>query len=260
MNTKMETNHALCGLISGLLLLAAGTSTVHAGLIYSDSFTRSGNLNGSAPDVTNAPGQTWITDAGVTTDGSQAFNPSTTTGGYLPFTIAANNIYTLQADLRSNADPAGSWIAIGFSPTALPGGFGPNFDATGGPWGLIGDPIGDQRSQNFAGPGTANFLVQTTLSGTGFHNMKIVLDTTAPEWTTTAYVDSVQVGSTFTYETNPVGLSYVGFNSANNGVFGGHVDNFSFSDATPVPEPGTALFGIACVGIAAFRRRRSSAV
>ena len=29
---------------------------------------------------------------------------------------------------------------------------------------------------------------------------------------------------------------------------------------TALPEPGTALFGIACVGIAAFRRRRNSAV
>jgi hypothetical protein len=28
----------------------------------------------------------------------------------------------------------------------------------------------------------------------------------------------------------------------------------------PIPEPGTALFGIACVGVAALRRRRSAAV
>jgi len=42
------------------------------------------------------------------------------------------------------------------------------------------------------------------------------------------------------------------------------IDNLKLGDdnslAAPVPEPGTALFGIACVGIAAFRRRRNSAV
>src|SRR5437870_4718492 len=32
MKTKMKTKHALCGLISGLLLLAAGTAQTHAGL------------------------------------------------------------------------------------------------------------------------------------------------------------------------------------------------------------------------------------
>ena len=31
-------------------------------------------------------------------------------------------------------------------------------------------------------------------------------------------------------------------------------------EVTPVPEPGTALFGLACVGGAALRRRRASAV
>jgi hypothetical protein len=38
-------------------------------------------------------------------------------------------------------------------------------------------------------------------------------------------------------------------------------ENWAVMGAPPaVPEPGTALFGIACVGIAAFRRRRNSAV
>jgi hypothetical protein len=33
MKTKMKTHHALCGLLSGLLLLAAGTAQTHAGLL-----------------------------------------------------------------------------------------------------------------------------------------------------------------------------------------------------------------------------------
>ena len=33
MKTTMKTHHALCGLISGLLLLPAGTAQTHAGLL-----------------------------------------------------------------------------------------------------------------------------------------------------------------------------------------------------------------------------------
>lgn len=38
---------------------------------------------------------------------------------------------------------------------------------------------------------------------------------------------------------------------------GNKIDNL-YIDTTPVPEPGTALFGVACVGVAALRRRRLS--
>jgi hypothetical protein len=49
----------------------------------------------------------------------------------------------------------------------------------------------------------------------------------------------------------------VTYNAASLVGYPGFVDS---ADLTVVPEPGTALFGIACVGIAAFRRRRNSAV
>ena len=54
-------------------------------------------------------------------------------------------------------------------------------------------------------------------------------------------------------------VSQVTFNGASLGANPGFVDAASLT-IEPVPEPGTALFGIACVGVAALRRRRSSAV
>ena len=54
-------------------------------------------------------------------------------------------------------------------------------------------------------------------------------------------------------------VSQVFYNAAPLGSNPGFVDAASLT-IEPVPEPGTALFGVACVGVAALRRRRSSAV
>ncbi len=253
-NKTNKTKHALCGLISGLLLLAAGTSTVHAGLIYSDSFTRSGNLNGSAPDVTNAPGQTWIAanDATATTSGSQVALDAERLA-FLPVTIAGNNIYTLQADLNVTLTATSNWMALGFSlnaPTTVPWHVGGHSAVA---WALEYRDISNNQEQVFGGLGSANGQTVGN-SGPGFHTYKIVLDTMAPQWTVTWYRDSVQTGSTFTYASNPTTISHVGF-----GTFvdtAGAVDNFSFSEA--VPEPTSALLLLGSGAMLLLRRRRAA--
>ena len=255
----MKTKHALSGLISGLLLLAAGTTTAHAATIYADSFSRTGNLGGSAPDVTNVPGQTWIAPLSTTT-GSLALDRAYT-NAFLPVTIVSGAIYTLSADLDTFATD-GNWLALGFSPTANAGSTNVDEWHTSNavsPWILErGDPtIADQV---YAGPGATNGQDVTANGTSGSHNYAVILDTTALNWTATWYRDSQQVGSTFTYSTNPT-INYVGFGNIAQG-FGntpaGSVDNFTLSS---VPEPGTAaLCGMALVGIAAVRRRRATAV
>lgn len=234
-----------------LLLLIAGAWTAQATLIYSDSFNRSGALNGTAPDGANVSGQTWIADPGVTTDGTQAFNPDTTTGGYLPVTIAGGHLYTLQADLSSIAADD-SWIAIGFSPTANSGGFLNNFNVSAGPWGLIRGDTNVASDQVFAGPATGNgFNVGPSGSNTGFHHLAVVLDTTSVQWAASWYLDNIQVGPTYVYG-GSLTLNYVGFNADTDFAnLGGCIQNFSFDDTVPVPEPGNLLAGLAIAVIAA---------
>ena len=250
-NKTNKTNHALCGLISGLLLLAAGTSTVHAGLIYSDSFTRSGNLNGSAPDVTNAPGQTWIAanDATATTSGSQVALDAERLA-FLPVSITANNTYTLQADLHTTG--SANWMALGFSlnaPTTVPWHGGGHLAVA---WALDEAADGFQDAV-FGGVGSANGQ-SVGVTAPGFHTYKIVLDTMAPQWTVTWFRDSVQTGSTFTYASNPTTISHVGFGTYEETT--GTVDNFSFSEV--VPEPTSALLLLGSGALLLLRRRRTA--
>ncbi len=264
MKTKLKSYAASCSLLLLLPLLLAGigTSQAQTSSVYSDSFNRTGDLNGSAPDTVNLPGQNWIADPGVTTNGSGVFNPDTTTGGYLPVTIGAGHVYTLSADLMSIAQDS-SWIAIGFSPTADPGGFLNNFNLTAGPWALIRGDTDVAPDQVFAGPGTADGSdVGPSGSNIGFHHFAIVLDTTNVQWTASWYLDNLQVGSTFTYIDNPTTLSYVGFNADTDYAnLGGYIANFSFTEGIPaVPEPATvSLLGIsaAIAGTARFIRRRA---
>jgi hypothetical protein len=249
MKRTIKTNTALCGLLSGLLLLAAGTSTASAGLIYSDSFTRSGNLNGSAPDVTNTPGQTWIA-LDVTTNGSLALDPENRMG-FLPVTIGANNIYTLQADLDVTATTI-DWLALGFSNTANTSGEFHIDNPSVGPWVLS---RGDGTSDDQAWP---QYTIDVGASGsTGVHTYKIVLNTMAAQWTAAFYRDSLQIGSTFTYSTNPT-LSYVGFG---NSKTGGSVDNFSFSEAVPEIDPNSlgSVLTLVLGSLGMLERRRLKA-
>jgi hypothetical protein len=251
MKIKMKTSPTLCGLISALLLHSVGTATTSAAVIYSDSFSRSGILNGSAPDVTTSPGQTWIAadDASAATDGSQVALVAERLA-FLPVNITANNVYTLQADL--NTTGSANWMALGFSlnaPTAVPWHGGGHLAVA---WALDEAADGIQDAV-FGGLGSANGQsVGVTIPG--FHTYKIVLDTMAPQWTVTWFRDSVQTGSTFTYASNPTTISHVGFGTyvETEGI----VDNFSFIEA--VPEPTSAVMLLGSGAMLLGRRRRAA--
>ncbi len=248
---KIKTLNAPCGIISALLLFAAGTTTTSAAVVYSDSFSRSGILNGSAPDVTNSPGQTWIAanDATAATVGYQVALQAERLA-FLPVNITANNVYTLQADLNDTG--SANWMALGFSlnaPTTVAWHGGGHLAVA---WALDEADDGFQDAV-FGGVGSANG--QTVgVSGTGFHTYKIVLDTMAPQWTVTWFRDSVQTGSTFTYASNPTTISHVGFGTYADTT--GTVDNFSFSEAVPEPTSSALLLGS---GAMLLRRRRRAA-
>ena len=85
-------------------------------------------------------------------------------------------------------------------------------------------------------------------------NLKVVLDTTAADWSAEWFVDDVLVRGPVAYGTQPV-INWVGFGKFSSAS--GTVDNFSLS-AVAAPEPGTgALLGMAALGaLAAFRPAR----
>lgn len=250
-NKTNKTNHALCGLLSGLLLLAAGTSTTCAGVVYADSFSRSGILDSSAPDVTNSPGQTWIA-SGASTVGSTASIPGSKSA-FLPVTITSGNIYTLQADLDTDSDD-NNWVGLVFSNTANPNGvFQVSNPTSHILFALVGDGFGLQ-DQGYAFGGMPAGQVDGPSGGNGFHNIKIVLDTTAAEWTATFYRDTLQFGVPVSYAINP-SFSYVGFGTT--GDFSGTADNFTFATA-PVPEPTSALLLLGSGALLLLRRRRTA--
>ena len=95
----------------------------------------------------------------------------------------------------------------------------------------------------------------TFLSGTDFTNNQIstiygslTLDGDLDSWEQASVNGLIPVNTTWI-------VSQVTYNAASLGANPGFVDAASLT-IEPVPEPGTALFGIACVGVAALRRRR----
>ena len=126
----MKTHHALCGLISGLLLLAAGTAQTHAGLLV--------------PAVPGA--QLYVTNRDSNT--IQSF----TTGGV--GSVFANTGLVSPAGLAF--DTAGNLFAANGNNTIekfTPGGVGTVFASSGlsGPVGLAFDSAGILYAGNYGG-------------------------------------------------------------------------------------------------------------
>jgi hypothetical protein len=94
-----------------------------------------------------------------------------------------------------------------------------------------------------------------------FYNLAYSVDTVTGSITSVLFNGNDDTatfsGAVSTGDFTAAGTNLAGFygSSANSVNDFGRVDNFAVST---VPEPGTALFGIACVGVAALRRRRSA--
>lgn len=139
----------------GLMVSVAQANTI---TIYEDSFSGSGALNGSTPDVVDSGAATWyqveqgggqsgIISNGVATLPAQPAVPSL---AVLPFTPVAGHTYTVSADLQNAGGP---WVAIGFASSAS---LSPDWSASG-------------IYHNWSGPATGSTTV--------------TLDTTVPGWT-----------------------------------------------------------------------------
>jgi hypothetical protein len=213
----------------GTLLLIGGTNKASAVTIYSQTFT--GGTGALVSTTSTTGGGTWAGDNIINRNGLLE-------GGWgaasLAFTPTSGLVYELTANISDQY--WGSWIGVGFLPDNSLYGWSPNNPvatrtATG--WGI--SPQG----------GSGSALTSNTVT--------IQLDTTLANWTTSIYQGGTQIGSTYTYTTNPT-ITRVGFVSDGSG---GQVNAFQL---TAVPEPSTyAMVLGGLLNLSLIRRRRVQA-
>jgi hypothetical protein len=195
-------------------------ATVASSALYEESFGGSGDLNGTAPDVTlasaawSAVAGQWQSDGTIAEDSSPGADKADHSA-FLPFTPETGKVYTLTATFTQ---PTGgttattNWGPFGFADTGTilgpsvasvnDGSFWRNDTA---PWMLYREN-GDVVS--FTGPGVTGPSTDATVSGT--RTFSIVLDTTGSQWTAEWFDGTTKLGTTHTFTTNP-SINFVGF-------------------------------------------------
>src|SRR5689334_7453980 len=82
-------------------------------VIYQDSFSRTGYLNGTTPDVTDNGGAVWTSATNNTTDGTQVFHNGDQIA-YLPLHVVQGHIYEMSFDMDATNGINLPWLAAGF--------------------------------------------------------------------------------------------------------------------------------------------------
>ena len=271
----MKRNHMkTCSSLLVLGIMAAFCcSTGTAQIVYSNNFTIGSavNIDGTAPTVAydyagGSSSAVWYDALGVNNTGSMLANGvnSTTLGDSftLAFTPQSGFIYTLTGSLTFSGNP-GSWVGFGFAQRNshnVPSGYGRFSDSgNGGPngydWMILTESSGNV--QYFGGAKAANTIYSANgafTPGPQTLAVELVLDTSSALWSIAGYVNGGQMGSTFTYATNPtigaVGITQTGIGAPANAQW----DMLALT-ATAVPEPSAlALLGLGLAGLFALRR------
>jgi len=192
----------------GALILIEGTSKVSAAVIYSQTFT--GGTGALATTTPTTGTGTWTGDNIISRNGELA-------GGWgaisLAFTPTSGLVYELTATISDQY--WGSWIGVGFLPDNSLYGWNDSSPK---------NPVALRTTTGWGTPpqaGTASLLSNDVL---------IRLDTTASQWTAAFFQGGTQIGTTYTYATNPT-INRVGFVSDGSG---GTVSAFQL---TAIPEP-----------------------
>ena len=259
----MKTHHALCGLLSGLLLLATGTAQTHAGLIQFNDSTDTIRVNGN------------------TTLGSAA-----TYEALVQFPAAAANGVIFN-EWDNSAEDKGLFGGTGtLSGISYPAGslIIPTVTLGLNQWHHIAYVYdgSEQRMYldgNLVGSTTGSGPISNSNSGVPFVGA-LIRGSLIPSFQ--GYMDTLRVsdiarysGASFAAPTGDFSTDantqlLYNFNEAPGSTIAVDSSGFGrdgtlgtgFAGATSpefvsaVPEPGTALFGLACVGVSAFRRRR----
>ena len=199
-------------LLAGIIPLFCGL-IANAQLIYSNAFNGpASSVNVKPPTLsTNYAGATssaWWT---VLSNSATAFIyqngtvGTSLTSALLPFTPENGFVYTLSASVTVPTMTAGKYITMGFAATNPPLNTAPDprFGSTyinGGPWTYLTEGTGGDFFYPLRSTSTAN---SNLMSSPGTYTVQVVLDTTGSSWKSSEYVGGAQVGSTYTYSSNP---------------------------------------------------------
>ena len=253
---KYQSSYAACVWALTLASLPAVT-------VYQENFVGGNStLQGQTPDTTSnfgggTSGATWTSSSNWSDTGVKSANADS--NAFLPFTPQNGLVYTLSMGMDIT-NVTNSYFALGFTNATNTGIPFANAPLNASPWGLL---RGDQtlfspaselvtfRGTNATG---RNDIPTSFLNPAGEGIFSIVLDTTSTFWKASWFFtlpasSPTQLGSTFTYTTNPT-ISHVGFGGRGNAV--GTVSSFSL---VAVPEPTSALAGI-LLGAGLLRRKR----
>jgi hypothetical protein len=136
---------------------------------------------------------------------------TTLSSALLPFTPENGYVYTLTASVTVPTMTAGQWITLGFAQynpllnTAPDPRFG-STDVSGNPWTYLTEGSGG----DFFFPTRATAAGNAALMPSpGIYTVQLVLNTTDSQWQSSEFVNGTQVGTTYTYASNPV-ISAVG--------------------------------------------------
>lgn len=235
-----------------IFALAMATCATQAAVIYTDDFSGAVGtaLNGTAPDI--RPGsEVWEAIEGVPLGSSDFRADGSLDGsstGSLAFTVEGNKVYTFSLDLNiSNMDSGSAdWAGIGLnSSSPAPG------------W-MLGDAFGNillrrnGGAQALAlGGSPTSINVGSGTYGTGTHELKMVLDTSASTWTVDFQIDGGSLGiSNVDAADASFGTKYISIGSTIS--MAGSFDNLSL---TVIPEPETiGLVGLVSFSLLVVRR------
>jgi hypothetical protein len=232
----LKTNLVILGVI--VMTAAAPSNRASAAVIFSQDFT-GGNATLAGTTSTTGNG-TWAGNDILTLNGNTNNGPNFNGAVSLAFAPSSGFIYDLTATINVSAGT--DFLGVGFLNANNVYGF---FAAQNTPTTL-------QKATLWE-----NWPAGGTTSRTS-NNVLIRLDTTGAQWTTSVFQGGVQMGSTFTYTTNPT-INYVGFvmEGAGSGVTG-NVSAFQLTSV--VPEPST--YAMMCLGgimLLLLNRRRAQA-
>lgn len=252
-------------IVTAALVLTVAATAHAQNVLYQHNFDGSASapLHSLAPDVNNnGGGTTWVTrtDTGLRSgtglkwfdDGTISGTPGGSGAASLGFRPIAGNIYTLSArisGIASSTNPD-NWFAMGFAsgqatvsgaPAEFYGADAPD-QINGQPWLLFRSPASGLTNQTFLGPSTGGGSEWTASSTfTGAVDMRIVLNTTAAQWTAEWFAKAAtdatytSLRGPVTYTTNPnirsVAMTVV------DGI-SGNIDSFSLTSSGPAYTAG----------------------
>lgn len=244
--------------------IVAWSGPASAAIIFSDTFSNNGDLNGSAPTI--RPGtETWTSTSTVA--GGSA-NVGAITSSYLAWTPQQNQIYRLSVDVTSSgvSTTASTYAGFGFFGSSVTTGGTYATTSANTPWAFlrtgnttttaIGDtafrPLGATTSDR-----DTNHTVTNTVALALVLNTNDTSATAGTQWSLSFYSNGVQRGPTYTYtdaESTALlaAITSIGLTGATTGNSVSY-DNFVLET---IPEPSSLMLSASALGLLAIRRRR----